>query len=256
MPRVRLFHWKTEGAAPLIAQLEAAGFWVDYEEKISSFRRIRESPTDIFAIDLSLRPSHGRELAIALRGHKATHHIPIVFVGGEAAKVKDVRRVLPDAAYSSSARLVSALRRAKPLARPHVPPQMMERYAGRPAAQKLGIAKDARVAVVDPPADYVRAIGKLPDGASFAEQDWSECTLTLWFMHDFPSLQAALPELRKTAARGRLWILWRKGQKGSRKELDGGIVRSAASEAGLVDYKICSVNDAWSGMAFAIRKPH
>ncbi|HEY7333430.1 MAG TPA: hypothetical protein VH639_01005 [Bryobacteraceae bacterium] len=168
MPRVRLFHWKAEDADPLIAQIEAAGFSVDYEERISSFRRIRESAPDAFAIDLSIRPSHGREVAVALRGHKATRHIPIVFVDGEAQKVEGVSHMLPDAIYVSAARLISALRRAKPLVRPHVPPQMMDRYAGRPAAQKLGIAKDARVAVVDPPADYVRAIGKLPEGASFA----------------------------------------------------------------------------------------
>lgn len=253
MPRVRLFHWKAEEAAPVIAELEAAGFPVDYEEQLSSssFRRVRESQPDAFVVDLSSRPSHGREIAIALRGHKASRHVPIIFVNGEPEKVESVRRVLSDALYVSRARLVPALRRAKPVSQPLIPTQMMDRYAGRTAAQKLGIGKNGRVAVVDPPADYARAIGDLPEGAAFEEEDFSGCKVTLWFVHDYTALQTALPEIRRTAARHRLWILWRKGKGGP---LDGGVIRTCANQVGLVDYKICSVNETWSGMAFAVKK--
>jgi len=254
MPRVRLFHWKTQEAVPLIADLEAAGFSVDYEEQLSSssFRRVRESQPHAFVVDLSSRPSHGREVAIALRGHKATRHVPILFVNGEPEKVEGVRRTLPDATYVTGARLIPALRRAKTVSKPLIPAQMMDRYAGRTAAQKLGIGKGARVAVVDPPADYARAIGDLPEGAFFEEEDFAVCKITLWFVHDYPALQAAMPEIRRTATRHRLCILWRKGKGGP---LDGGIIRTCANRVGLVDYKVCSVNETWSGMAFAVKKP-
>jgi CheY-like chemotaxis protein len=249
---VRLFHWNAQEAALVIAKLRAAGFSVDYEERLSSFRHVRESQPDVFVVDLSLRPSHGREVAIALRGRKVTRHVPIVFVNGEPEKVEGVRSMLPDALYVSAARLIPALRRARPVSKPLIPAQMMDRYAARTAAQKLGIGKDARVAVVHPPADYARAIGELPEGAWFEEQDFAGCKVTLWFVHDYPALQAALPEMRRTAARHRLWILWRKGKGGP---LDGGVIRNCVNQAGLVDYKICSVNEAWSGMAFAVKKP-
>lgn len=254
MQRVRLFHWKAQEAVPLIAKLEAAGFSVDYEEQLSSssFRRVRESQPDVFVLDLSIRPSHGREVAIALRSHKVSRHVPILFVNGEPEKVQGVRRLLPDATYVTGARLIPALRRAKPVSNPLVPAQMMERYAGRTAAQKLGIGKDARVAVVDPPGDYARAIGELPEGAVFKEDDFGGCNLTLWFVHDYAALQAAMPEIRRTAARHRLWILWRKGKEGP---LDGGVIRTCANQVGLVDYKICSVNETWSGIALAVKKP-
>jgi CheY-like chemotaxis protein len=253
--RVRLFHWKAEEAAPAIAELEKAGFTVDYEEKLSSFKSIRDSKPDAFVVDLSRLPAHGREVAIALRGNKATRHAPIVFVDGDVEKLETIRRALPDAIYTPRARLIAALRRARPLADPVRPAQMMERYAGRSAAQKLGVQAGMKVGVIDAPPDYGRVIGKLPEGATF-EEDWGEENfgdrkLTLWFVHDFARLQGALPAMRRAAAHTRLWILWRKAKQDG---LDGGVIRRGATELGLVDYKICSVNEVWSAMAFAIKK--
>src|ERR1700689_586193 len=156
MLRLRLFHWKAEEAAPLIATLKAAGYLVEYREKFVSVRDARESPPHAFVVDLSRLPSHGREVAVVLRGHRATRHIPIVFVGGDPEKVEGVQRVFPDASYTSPRRLIATLRDVKPLADPIRPAPMMERYAGRTTAQKLGIGKDTRVAVVDPPLDYAK----------------------------------------------------------------------------------------------------
>ncbi|HEY6344013.1 MAG TPA: hypothetical protein VIY49_21160 [Bryobacteraceae bacterium] len=253
--RVRLFHWKAEEAAPAIAELEKAGFAVDYEEKLRSFKSIRDSKPDAFVVDLSRLPAHGREVAIALRGHKATRHAPIVFVDGDGDKLETVRRALPDAIYTPRARLVPALRRARPLADPVRPAQMMERYAGRSAAQKLGVQAGMKVGVIDPPRDYGRVIGKLPEGATFeencGEENCGDRKLTLWFVHDFARLQAGLPAMRRAAAHTRLWILWRKAKQDG---LDGSVIRCAATELGLVDYKICSVNEVWSAMALAIKK--
>jgi hypothetical protein len=248
--RVRLFHWKAEEAAPAIAELKKAGFTVDYQEKLPSFKSIRDSKPDAFVVDLSRLPAHGREVAIALRGHKATRHAPIVFVDGDGKKLEAVRRALPDAIYTGRAQVIGALLRARPLADPVRPAQMMERYAGRSAAQKLGIQEGMKVGVIDPPPDYGRVIGKVPEGALLEEN--CEGKLTLWFVHDFARLQAELPAMRRAAAHSRLWILWRKAKQDG---LDGNVIRRGAIELGLVDYKICSVNETWSAMAFAIKKP-
>jgi hypothetical protein len=210
MSRLRLFHWKAEEAARLIATLKAAGHSVEYHEKLASYREARDSPPDAFVIDLSRLPSHGREVAIFLRGSKATRHVPTVFVGGDPEKVAGVRRLLPDASYTSPGRLLATLRHVKPIADPVRPAQTMDRYGQRTTAQKLGIAKDTCVAVVDPPSGYAQAIGKLPEGAWFEEEPTADCKVTLWFAHHPAGFQAALPEMRKVAARCRLWILWRK----------------------------------------------
>jgi DNA-binding response OmpR family regulator len=87
MARVRLFHWKAEEAKPLLTLLKAAGYSVDYKEPVISYREVRLSPPDAIVIDLSRLPSHGREVAVFLRGSKATRHVPIVFVGGEPEKL-------------------------------------------------------------------------------------------------------------------------------------------------------------------------
>src|ERR1700733_6351707 len=110
MARLRIFHWKAEEAAPLIATLKAAGHTVEYQERLSSYREARESPPDAFVIDLSRLPSHGREVAIFLRSSKTTRHVPTVFVGGDPEKVAAVRRLIPDASYTSPGRLTAILR--------------------------------------------------------------------------------------------------------------------------------------------------
>jgi hypothetical protein len=257
VPRVRLIHWKGAEAAPLIRKLKAAGCTVDYDEDLRAYWRTRgKSLPEVFVIDLTRQPAHGREVAVALRGYKATRHIPVVFVDGDSEKVEAVRRVIPDAIYASRARLPTAIRRVRPNPNPLVPAQMMDRYANRTAAQKMGIGKDVHVAVVDPPADYEKVVGELPEGAWLDEEAFTACKVMLWFVHDYSGFEAALPKMRRAAERTRLWILWRKNRrgKGSEDGLDGNLVRNGANQVGLVDYKICSVNDTWSGMVFAIKK--
>jgi hypothetical protein len=253
MARVRLFHWRAEEATTLLTLLKAAGYSVDYKEPVSSYREVRLSPPDAIVIDLSRLPSHGREVAVFLRGSKATRRIPIVFVGGEPEKIEGVRRVLPDAVYTPVARLRSTLRSAiaNPPPDPLKPAQMMDRWGTRTTAQKLGIAKDSRVFVIDPPSDYARAIGALPDGAAFEEQSSVDCAVSLWFVHGIAEFQAALPRMRALAARSRLWILWRKSKQDG---LNGNIIRAGCVDVGLVDYKICSINETWSAMVFAVKK--
>ncbi|HTQ54078.1 MAG TPA: hypothetical protein VMI94_06425 [Bryobacteraceae bacterium] len=253
MPRVRLIHWKAAEAAPLIAALRGAGYEVDYDEQLQgdAFRRIRQSPPDVFVIDLSRLPSHGREVAVFLRGHQTTRGVPMVFVGGEPEKVRRIRELLPDAVYASAATVRSAVRHAcasRPAA-PVVPPQMMQRYTGRTTAQKLGIREGARIAVIDPPRNYAAAIGELPAGAVFEETPASPGEVTLWFVQGAAGCAASLPAMRALAARTKLWILWRKGSEVSQQFL-----RKSATAVGLVDYKICAVGPSWSGMLFARKK--
>lgn len=252
MARVRLIHWKAEEARDLLAALRAAGHAVDYDEKADSegFRGIRRSPPDAFVIDLSRLPSHGREVAVFFRGQKATRHVPIVFVGGVEEKVEAVRKVLPDAAYVTPSRLRPALRTAlasRPES-PVAPVQMMARYAARSAAQKLGMREASAAALVDAPRDYARVIGELPAGARLEEG--GPCPITLWFVHDAAGCREALPRMRRLAARTKLWILWRKGS-----EVTQPFLRESAAAVGMVDYKICAVDAAWSAMLFAAKKP-
>jgi len=255
MARVRLFHWKAEEAKELIGRLRASGHEVAYDEKIPGLlQKIKKEMPELIVISLRRLPSHGREVATFLRGSKATRHIPIVFVDGEPEKVEGLRQLLPDAGYTSFAKLGPAIRKAmanRPET-PVVPVQMMDRYGGRTTAQKMGIVAGATVGLLDPPRDYENALGAMPDGVTFQEGAAKNCAVMLWFVTDADAYASRLPLVRALAARTKLWIVWQKGRK------DTGIgetyLRETANALGLVDYKICSVNERWSAMAFAQRK--
>jgi CheY-like chemotaxis protein len=258
MARIRLLHWKASEARAYIDLLEAAGHRVDYDEKFrpALMRMWRESPPDAFVIDLSRLPSHGREIAIALRHSRATRHIPIVFCEGADEKVQRVRSELPDATYSTRVSLKPALRDAlkkRPEA-PVVPMQMMDRYTGRSAAQKLGIKERSTIGLIDPPRDFARIIGELPKHVEVFDDTTATTDVTLCFVHDMASLQRRFSELRGRATATRLWIVWRKGGSGARGDVTEQVVRDCGIDLGLVDYKICSVNETWSAMAFAKKR--
>lgn len=254
MPSVRVFHWRADEAKSLIAVLRAAGYTVHYsgDEGNATWRSLRQSPQPIAAvIDLTRLPSHGRYVGAAIRATKSIRHIPIVFVDGDPKKVERVRKDLPDAVYTSRSRLVSALKRVKPLANPVAAPQMMNR-SDRTAAQKLGIASGARVALMDPPADYLRVLGELPADASLEEEAAETLPLTLWFVRDPDGYLAGLGQMRKRALTSRIWIIYPKGRNAS--GLTQSLIREAALSVGLVDYKVCSVNEVWTGLLFTRKK--
>ena len=140
MPRLRLLYWKPSEAPSKIQFLRKAGHEVIYEEKPTP-TSIRTGDPQVLLIDLSRLPSHGREVAVHHRGRKATRHIPVVFVDGDAEKVAQIRKLIPDAFYTTWEEVLKVIPEAlsRAPAEPVVPAQMMDRYANRTAAQKLGI---------------------------------------------------------------------------------------------------------------------
>jgi CheY-like chemotaxis protein len=254
MPRIRLLHWKAPEAAALIELLQGAGYQVDYDEQFrpALMREWREAPPAAFVIDLTRLPSHGREIAVALRQSRATRQVPIVFCDGAEEKAAAIRSLLPDASYCTRGTLKSTLRRAikhRP-AEPVIPKDMMKRYAGRTAAQKLGIKAGSSVALIDAPRDAVRALGELPERVRLCEED-SASEVTLCFAEDAGVLAAQLSRLRLRAGTTKLWVIWRKGGSTRRGQLTESVVRDQALALGLVDYKVCSVNEVWSALLFA-----
>ena len=260
MPRVRLIHWKGSEAVGHLEALKQARLQVDYDEQFRSdlMKQWRESPPDAFVIDLSRLPSHGREIAVALRQSKATRSVPLIFCAGDPAKLSAFRELLPDAAYCELPNLISTLKKAlaAPPQNPVVPTAMMDRYKSRTAAEKLGVKEGDSVAVVNPPRDFERIIGALPARAQLLETDNgdSSAQVHLCFVHQPAELADTLSRLRALAATSRFWILWRKGGKAALGDVTESIVRENALDLGLVDYKICSVNEIWTAMLFALKR--
>ena len=93
MPRVRLLHLRPLEAVERIAALHALGYDVLFDplDDRESLKRVWQTPPDAYVFDITRVPSHMRELAISLRERKTTRRVPMVFAGGDPAKVARLR---------------------------------------------------------------------------------------------------------------------------------------------------------------------
>jgi hypothetical protein len=192
-------------------------------------------------------------MGVWLRHRKATREIPLVYVEGDPQKIAQVKAVLPDAVYTQTSELGPVLRKACKgrVSNPVVPPSAMERFKTKTAAQKLGIVAASKAAVIDAPRDYAAVLGDMPEDAELLEDPDAVQPVTLWFIRDSEAMLAGLRRMRAVAAKTKLWILWPKAQTNRFRE---GSIRELGIAHGLVDYKICSVNDQWSGILFARKR--
>lgn len=253
MARLFLVHWDPDEGRQRQRALERLGHDVTYFADLAGMplvRALRASGADAVLFDLSRRPSHAREIAMSLRTSKATRHTPLLFVDGEPGKVAALKAALPDAAYTTWGRIRTAVPRAirTAPATPFVPPDAL--YAGRTLAQKLGIAAGERVAVVGAPRDFATTLGALPATARLTAVFDATSDRVVWFLRSRAELRVALGRLTATLQQQVAWLAWPKKASGVRTDLDGNVVRDAGLAAGLVDFKVCSVDATWSALAF------
>lgn len=258
MARVRVIHWNEEEAQALVADLHAAGYEPVYENGggPAVVKAARKAPLpEAIVIDLTRLPSHGREVGVALRNTKSLRATPIVFVDGEGEKLEKTRERVPEAYFCSRAQLARTLKKAirEAASKAEFPraTAAMDLYRSRFTYEKLGVKPGSTLGVVDPPRDYLAALGPLPDGVEVIENPDAPQSVTLWFTYELDPYLDSLRRMRSLADRTRLWIAWRKGAKNG---LTQNTVRECAREVGLVDYKICAIDGNWSGMAFVRKK--
>ncbi len=255
-PRVQLIHWKAAEAKGRAERLRAAGYAVTYAElNPEGLRQLQRNPPAAVVIDLSRLPAQGRDVALTLRRAKPTRHVPLVLVDGDPKKVAGIRKLLPDATYTSWGRIRGALGRAiaRPPADPVVPASALAGYSGRPLVKKLGIKSNWVVALVGAPADFERILGPLPEGVTLRRQARGRRDLTLWFARSRKELDGRIERVAASLGTGGLWIAWPKKASGVETDLTEAEVRRVGLAAGLVDYKICAIDATWSGLRFAVR---
>ena len=130
----------------------------------------------------------------------------------------------------------------------------MAGYSGTPLAKKLGIKEGSRVALVGAPDGFRGELEGLPDGVSFVTSVQGQLDLILFFAKTRSELTRNFTRLAaKLAPTGMLWIAWPKKASGVATDLSDGVVREIGLDAGLVDVKVCAVNEIWSGLKFVIR---
>lgn len=130
----------------------------------------------------------------------------------------------------------------------------MAGYSGTPLQKKLGIKPGARVVFVNEPPSLRRDLGELPEGVKILKSAAAD----LDFAHVFVKSRAELEkQFAKLASQlhpaGMLWISWPKKASGVATDLNENIVRDIGLANGLVDVKVCAVDEVWSGLKFVIR---
>ena len=258
MPRVRLIHWKREEGEGRAETLRAAGYEVLFDDAAGPelLRGLREKPPAALVIDLTRLPSHGREVGVAMRQTKSTRHVPLVFAGGAPEKVARIRELLPDAVYTEWTGIRSALKRAisHPPAQPVATRSVFEAYRSRPLVEKLGIKAHMLIGVTLAPQGFRELLGALPEGARLLTRPRKGCDLLIWFVRTEDELPRDLSRMAALADDRPIWIAWRKKSGGGNAGLNQQIVRKSGLAAGLVDYKICAIDDTWAGLLFRKRK--
>ncbi len=128
----------------------------------------------------------------------------------------------------------------------------MAGYSGTPLPQKLGIKDRFRVALVDIPAEVRAELKSALAGCRMAKAGPLE--FAMLFVKSAGEMKRRFPTLAsQLAPAGMLWVSWPKKTSGVATDLTENDVRRIGLEAGLVDVKVCAVNETWSGLKFVIR---
>src|ERR1043166_4759049 len=130
----------------------------------------------------------------------------------------------------------------------------MAGYSGTPLIKKLGIKPDFCVAFINAPDDFVKQL-ELPVTVkvkSIARSD--DFDLIHVFVKGQQNLANAFAQYsRRIKPNGMFWISWPKKTSGVPTDLNENVVRDIGLAAGLVDVKVCAVDDVWSGLKFVYR---
>jgi hypothetical protein len=129
-------------------------------------------------------------------------------------------------------------------------------YSGTPLAKKLGIREGHRIALLLSPADFGATLGELPIGVTVSKTARGTHTLDVIVL--FAKKLSELTKHLGTSAgalchAGGLWIAWPKKASGVTTDVSEAVVRAQGLSLGLVDNKVCAIDETWSGLRFVHR---
>ena len=126
-------------------------------------------------------------------------------------------------------------------------------YSGTPLVRKLGIKPDTTLALLDAPRGFRRELVGLPGSVQVFKTLENRPDLVVWFVLSARALDAGMAAVSRAMGPG-LWVAWPKKASGVATDLTEDVIRAAGLANGLVDYKVCAINQTWSGLKFARRK--
>lgn len=130
-------------------------------------------------------------------------------------------------------------------------------YSKTPLVRKLGIKPGNKILPLKAPPHYLKLLGELPAGVSVVNENSRVDDLP--FIHLFAKNSKDLAEQfpiakQKLSKNGMLWVSWIKKSSKLETDISESDVRRLGLEIGLVDVKICAVDEDWSGLKFMYRQ--
>ena len=129
----------------------------------------------------------------------------------------------------------------------------MAGYSGTPLARKLGIKEGFNLRFVNAPAEFDKELD-LPANVTVNARARKPIDLVLLFVTSKQELERTFSSYAaKLRPAGMLWICWPKKTSGVASDLSDNVVRELGLAKGMVDVKVCAINEVWSGLKFVIR---
>jgi hypothetical protein len=126
-------------------------------------------------------------------------------------------------------------------------------YSGTPLAKKLGIKEGYTVRLVNEPTHYFNLFSDLPANLHFVQDGKTKTDFIHYFATIAAQLQKDMPVLKKQLQpTGMLWVSWYKKSAKIPTDITEELIRNMALEIGLVDIKVCAVDEQWSGLKLVI----
>jgi len=130
----------------------------------------------------------------------------------------------------------------------------MAGYSGTPLVKKLGVAEGSRVSLVGAPPGFPALLAPLPDGVRFLGSRAASLDLVLLFVERSAVLEQRIErEAGRLVPAGMLWVAWPKRASKRATDVTEDVVRRIGLDAGLVDVKVCAIDEVWSGLKLVRR---
>jgi hypothetical protein len=127
-------------------------------------------------------------------------------------------------------------------------------YSGTPLIKKLGVKEGFRIGLVEAPKTFMKTLSKLPEKAKVISNLTPPLDVILVFVKAERALRTKFPILaEKLTANGMIWVAWPKKSSGVVTDLSFDVVQHIGLDCGLVDVKICAIDETWSGLKFVYR---
>jgi hypothetical protein len=128
-------------------------------------------------------------------------------------------------------------------------------YSGTPLPRKIGLKEGATLTLLSAPDGISAEFSPLPPGAAITNTLLSNTALAILFCTDTAALRKHIATIAaKLHADGALWISWPKKASPLFVDLTEDVIRSVVLPMGLVDVKVCAINNDWSGLKLMVRK--